>query len=76
LERELQKCYADVAPQIAATIRERALTPKIKGIEIVGHRPGGVLDKFSMDKASHVYDERRPQYGWKEFWRDLFSPKS
>ncbi|CZT14852.1 uncharacterized protein RCC_00790 [Ramularia collo-cygni] len=76
VERELQKCYADVAPQVAATIRERALTPKIKGIEVIGHRPGGVLDKFSMDKASHVYDERKPQYGWKEFWRDLFAPKT
>ena len=76
LERELRSCYADVAPQVADAIRERALAPKIKGIEVFGHRPGGVLDKFSMGQATKVYDERRPQYGFKEFWRDLFAPKS
>ncbi|CAK3879883.1 Hypothetical predicted protein [Lecanosticta acicola] len=74
LERELLTCFADVAPQVASAIRERALAPKIKGVEIVQHKPGGVLEKFSMDKASHVYDERKPQYGFKEFWRDLFAP--
>ncbi|KXL45264.1 MAG: hypothetical protein FE78DRAFT_90701 [Acidomyces sp. 'richmondensis'] len=73
LERELQSCYADVAPSVASAIRERALTPKIRGVETVGHRPGGVLEKFSADRASHVYDERKPQYGLREFWRDLFS---
>jgi len=73
LERELRSCYADVAPSVAAAIRERALTPKIKGIETIGHRPGGILEKFSADRASHVYDERKPQYGLREFWRDLFS---
>lgn len=75
LERELRSCYADVAPEVAHAIRERALAPKVKGLEIVGHKPGGVLEKFSLDKASHVYDERKPQYGFKEFWRDLFASK-
>lgn len=74
LERELSSCFADVAPQIAAAIRDKALAPKIRGVEVVGHRPGGMLEKFSMDKASHVYDERKPQYGFKQFWRDLFAP--
>ncbi|KAK4623978.1 hypothetical protein CLAFUW4_05804 [Fulvia fulva] len=76
LERELQTCFADVAPQVAAAIRERALAPKVKGVEVVGHKPGSVLEKFSVDKASHVYDERKPQYGFKQFWRDLFGPRS
>ena len=34
LDRELKACFADVAPQIAAAIRERALAPKIKGVEV------------------------------------------
>ena len=34
LERELKACFADVAPQVAAAIRERALAPKIKGVEV------------------------------------------
>ncbi|KAI7521141.1 hypothetical protein KC331_g19892, partial [Hortaea werneckii] len=75
LERELQACYADVAPTVADAIRERALAPKIKGVESIGHKPGGVMDKFGMDRAAHVYDEQKPQYGFKEFWRDLFSKK-
>lgn len=75
LERELQTCFADVAPQVAATIQNRALTPKIKGVEVIGHKAGSVLEKFAMDRASHVHDDRKPQYGFKEFWRDLFAPK-
>jgi hypothetical protein len=77
LSRELQRCFSDVAPQIAAAIRERsALAPKLKGVEVIGHRAGSVLEKFSMDRASQVHDERKPQYGFKEFWRDLFAPKA
>nr|POE47086.1 nucleoporin [Quercus suber] len=76
LDRELKSCYADVAPQVADAIRERALAPKIQGVEVVGHKPGSVLEKFSMDRATQVYDERNPRYGFKEFWRDLFSSKS
>jgi len=34
LERELKKCYADVAPQVAAVVRERALAPKAKPSEV------------------------------------------
>ncbi|KAK5174256.1 uncharacterized protein LTR77_001336 [Saxophila tyrrhenica] len=73
LDRELKACYADVAPQLALAIKERALAPKVKGVEIVGHRPGGVLDKFSMDHKATVYDDRRPEYGFKQFWKDLFA---
>lgn len=76
LDRELKSCYADVAPQIADAIRDRAFAPKIKGVEVLGHKPGGVLDNFSVDKVSQVYDERKPQYGFKEFWKDLFMPKT
>ena len=75
LDRELRSCFADVAPTVAGAIRERALAPKIKGVEIIGHRPGGVLDRFSMDRASHVHDERKPQYGFKQFWQDLFAKR-
>lgn len=76
LERELQTCFADVAPQVAGVIQNRALTPRIKGVEVVGHKAGSVLEKFAMDRAAHVHDDRKPQYGFKEFWRDLFAPKT
>lgn len=72
LDRELRSCFADVAPQVAAAIRERALAPQIKGIEMGGTRPGGLLESFGRGDGATVYDERKPQYGFKEFWRDLF----
>ncbi|KAK5682655.1 hypothetical protein LTS10_005783 [Elasticomyces elasticus] len=75
LDRELRNCFADVAPTVAGAIRERALAPKIRNVEVIGHTPGGVLDKFGMDRASHVYDDRKPQYGFKQFWQDLFASK-
>lgn len=73
LERELKACFADVAPQVADAIKERALAPKVKSAEIIGHRPGGVLDKFSTSSSVRVYDETKPQYGFKQFWSDLFA---
>ncbi|TKA66181.1 hypothetical protein B0A49_08347 [Cryomyces minteri] len=70
LDRELRACYADVAPQLASEIRDRANAPKLK-IEVIGHTPGGVLERFGGQKVK-VYDSRKPQYGFKEFWKDLF----
>ncbi|OQO13356.1 hypothetical protein B0A48_01584 [Cryoendolithus antarcticus] len=73
LERELRSCFADVAPQVAQTVRERALAPKLTGVNVVGHRPGGVLEKFSTSSRVSVHDERKPQYGFRQFWKDLFA---
>jgi hypothetical protein len=73
LDRELKACFAEVAPQVADAIKEKALSPKVKSIELVGHRPGSVLDKFSTSTAVNVYDETKPQYGFKQFWSDLFT---
>ena len=71
LERELRSCFADVAPLLPDEIRTRAAAPTKIRVEIVGHRPGGVLERFAGDKAK-VYDSRKPHYGFKEFWRDLW----
>ena len=72
LDRELRSCFADVAPQLPNEIRERARRPEKIRVEIVGHRPGGVLERFSGDKVK-VYDSRKPKYGFKQFWKDLWS---
>ena len=73
LDRELRSCYADVAPQLSAAIKERAARPEKQLVaEKIGHRPGSVLERFAAEKAN-IYDSRRPQYGFKEFWADLFS---
>lgn len=71
LERELRSCFADVAPRLPAAIRERATRPEKVRVEVVGHRPGGVLERFSGDKV-RVYDSTRPKYGFRQFWRDLW----
>lgn len=74
LERELKSCYADVAPQLAQVIKERAARPAKHLVETIGHRPGSVLERFSADKAV-VYDSKKPLYGFKEFWNDMFAEK-
>ncbi|KUJ15129.1 uncharacterized protein LY89DRAFT_735262 [Mollisia scopiformis] len=74
LDRELKSCYADVAPQLADAIKERAARPAKDLVEKIGHRPGSVLERFSSDTAT-IYDSKRPLYGFKEFWNDLWSEK-
>lgn len=75
LERELKSCYADVAPQLAGEVKERATRPVKELVEKIGHTPGGVFERFASDKAS-IYDSKRPHYGWKEFWNDLWEKKA
>lgn len=75
LERELKSCYADVAPQLAGEIKERATRPVKELVEKIGHTPGGVFERFASDKAN-IYDSKKPLYGWKEFWNDLWEKKA
>jgi hypothetical protein len=74
LERELRSCYSDVAPQLAEAIKDRAARPSKQLVEKIGHRPGSVLERFSVEQAV-VYDSKKPLYGFKEFWNDLFAEK-
>lgn len=78
LERELNSCFADVAPLLAETIRQRATAGPVKGFmsgDVRGVAPaggsGGVLDRFGGQKVQ-VYESTAPRYGMKEFWRDLW----
>ncbi|KAH7040568.1 uncharacterized protein B0I36DRAFT_371166 [Microdochium trichocladiopsis] len=72
LERELNKCYAEVAPQLAETIRERAARPARKPDGDALVKTAGILDRFGTPTSSRVYDSKAPHYGFKEMWRDLF----
>jgi len=75
LERELRSCYADVAPQLAEEIRQRAARPPAKDLVMKSdHAPGSVMERFVANKAV-IYESKRPLYGFKEFWRDLFGEK-
>ncbi|KAL8863762.1 MAG: hypothetical protein Q9174_007551 [Haloplaca sp. 1 TL-2023] len=76
LDRELRACFADVAPLLPAEIKERAMKPERVRVELVGHRPGGVLERFGGGEKVRVYDSVKPNYGFKQFWRDLWGRKA
>ena len=71
LDRELRSCFADIAPLLPDEIRERARKPEKIQVEVVGHKAGGVLERFAGEKVK-VYDSTKPKYGFREFWRDLW----
>ncbi|PSK60478.1 hypothetical protein B9Z65_628 [Elsinoe australis] len=75
LERELRSCYADVAPLVADEMRARAAAPARRP-EQIGHREGGVMERFAGKGKAVVYDEQKPKYGFKEFWKDLFAKEA
>lgn len=79
LDRELRRCFSEVAPLLADEILERSRKPVIK-IQVIGHKEGGVMDKFSGNDRKwqgHETEKFRDEgeekgYGFKQFWRDLF----
>lgn len=73
LERELNSCYADVAPSLADELAVRATTPRKASTTV--QKPSGNLleDIIQSNQRVRVYDEDRSKgYGLKEFWRDLW----
>ncbi|KAL4891666.1 hypothetical protein BDV59DRAFT_61962 [Aspergillus ambiguus] len=75
LERELTACYAEVAPGLAEEIKRRA-TERTSRPESMGSKASGVLDSLTTSQTVRVYEEDGAKgYGFKEFWRDLFSKK-
>lgn len=75
LERELDSCYADVAPQLPEAVRDRATRPVQEATGKIGSTPRGILENLTADKAV-IYDSKRSPYGLKEFWRDLWREKT
>lgn len=76
LERELKACYSDVAPLLAGAIIERARKP-VKTTESFGQALSekGIMGTLGGAPA-RIRDERTTkQYGFKQFWNDLFAPK-
>jgi len=81
LVRELNRCFADVAPSLPDEILERSHKPVVK-IAVMPHQEGGVLEKFGHGVGAERYrghegrirDEVEGKgYGFREFWRDIFS---
>ncbi|KAK8862288.1 hypothetical protein PGQ11_008523 [Apiospora arundinis] len=73
LERELNNCYADVAPQIAEAIKDRAARPSASPLGTSGKESKTILDRFGRGgHTAKVYESKAPHYGLREMWRDLF----
>ncbi|PSN60899.1 hypothetical protein BS50DRAFT_448177, partial [Corynespora cassiicola Philippines] len=75
LQRELNSCYADVAPRLAEAIKERALRPQAKAVgfgeSLVGGGTG-VMNRLAGEKVK-VRDERvERRYGFRQFWKDIW----
>ncbi|KAF1936142.1 hypothetical protein EJ02DRAFT_470663 [Clathrospora elynae] len=76
LERELSSCFADVAPQLAAAILDRARSPPKKTESWHSSGQKSVLDNI-IGGPVRVRDERREkQYGFSQFWKELWADKS
>ena len=79
LQRELLSAYADVAPQLANEIKERATRPANPGL---GAAPGGgnkdgFLEYLGGGASPRIHLEADEKaYGLKEWWRDFWSKGS
>ena len=79
LERELHSCYAEVAPQLPEDIRFRAQAPIAK-IKIsmgsddkkANQRSGNLIERIGGGTVP-VWEDSRPRYGLKEWWKDLIA---
>ncbi|KAI9889655.1 MAG: hypothetical protein M1814_005056 [Vezdaea aestivalis] len=76
LQRELSAAFRDAAPLIANEIYARATSKPLESNidEILGSR-GAFAERFNTQKA-RVHDEKKPQYGFKQFFRDLWDPEA
>ncbi|KAK5944287.1 hypothetical protein PMZ80_003568 [Knufia obscura] len=74
LPRELTRCYADVAPTLPDEILQRARKGPVR-VSVAMHKEGGIMEKFQgTGHIAKVRDEPGERgYGFKQFWRDLFS---
>lgn len=84
LARELNRCFADVAPLLGEEIRERSRRPAKAPVSAQPDGAGGVLGRFGegvgMNKfrghEGRIRDEGSEKgYGFRQFWRDLFARK-
>lgn len=73
LERELNACYAEVAPGLAEEIKRRA-TERVRPTSIVPPVPSSAFGSLSTAQSVRVHEEDQSKgYGMKQLWRDLFS---
>ncbi|OQE17401.1 hypothetical protein PENFLA_c024G04927 [Penicillium flavigenum] len=73
LDRELNACYAAVAPELAEEIKRRA-TERARPTSIVPPVSSSKFGSLGMAQSVRVHEEDQSKgYGMKELWRDLFT---
>ncbi|KAJ6125299.1 hypothetical protein N7471_012616 [Penicillium samsonianum] len=73
LGRELNACYAAVAPELAEEIKRRA-TERARPSSIVPPVSSSKFGSLDMAQSVQVHEEDQSKgYGMKELWRDLFT---
>lgn len=74
LQRELDACFAAVAPELPGEIRERATGVRSRGVKVPA-RSAGVLERFGGGGGADVKIHVEPNekiFGFKEWWRDVW----
>jgi hypothetical protein len=78
LERELETCYAEVAPSLPEEVRRRA-TEKAPDHTMPISTAGdtsGLQQTFGLAQKVRVYEEDSSKgYGFKQFWRDIWNSR-
>lgn len=78
LERELNSCYADVAPLVANEIKLRTVGRKTAGkaAHLGTNSDSSLIDMFiGRDSVNIHVEENAKAYGLKEWWRDFWRKK-
>jgi hypothetical protein len=74
LQRELNSCFADVAPQLAQFILDRARAPPKKAQGFGQHMGEKTFLENLAGAPVKIRDERTTkQYGFRQFWKDLWA---
>jgi hypothetical protein len=73
LDRELNACYADVAPGLAEEIKRRA-TERARPSSVVPPASSSRLGSLGTAQSVQIHEEDQSKgYGMKQLWRDLFT---
>ncbi|WEW58341.1 hypothetical protein PRK78_003809 [Emydomyces testavorans] len=78
LQRELDSCYAEVAPTLAEEVHRRA-TQRSHGSRYAPAQgdTNALQQVLGLGQVARVYDEDTSKgYGFKQFWRDLWNQRA
>ncbi|KAL6879576.1 hypothetical protein HDV57DRAFT_499298 [Trichoderma longibrachiatum] len=75
LQRELDACFADVAPLISKEIKDRATGPR--ATSRLSSKPSpfsgeGIMGSLGGKDSVKIHDSRAQPYGFKEWWKDVW----